>query len=221
MKTRFKYILILFAITFMTNISCSDYLIEDNKTGATEDVIYSTKSGLDGLVAASYSYLRGWYGKQGGLYLSEGGTDTWLTGYDNQEKILVDYSNISPEVATTMNPMFDQYWELLYTAINTCNTGIKYVQAAPVLVISESDKNTYLVIDATTGQNAIAQAKEFAQVTDLSGIILTKIEGTAKGGIVCAISSELNLPVVFLGVGEGIEDLQPFDAQAFAQSLFD
>ncbi|MGE5495512.1 MAG: signal recognition particle-docking protein FtsY [Burkholderiales bacterium] len=85
----------------------------------------------------------------------------------------------------------------------------------------EAEKRTYLVIDATTGQNAIAQAREFKQVADLSGIILTKIDGTAKGGIVCAISAELNLPVVFLGVGEGIEDLQPFDAEAFAANLLE
>lgn len=86
---------------------------------------------------------------------------------------------------------------------------------------TQAQKKTYLVVDATTGQNAVAQAKEFAQVTDLSGIILTKLDGTAKGGIVCAISAELKLPVVFVGVGEGIDDLQPFDAQAFASSLLE
>jgi fused signal recognition particle receptor len=80
-------------------------------------------------------------------------------------------------------------------------------------------RRTYLVLDATTGQNAISQAKEFSQVTELSGLILTKIDGTAKGGIVLAIKHELGLPVVFLGVGEGIDDLEPFDAEAFAKSL--
>ena len=80
-------------------------------------------------------------------------------------------------------------------------------------------RRTYLVLDATTGQNAITQAKEFSQVTELSGLILTKIDGTAKGGIVLAIKHELGLPVVFLGVGEGIDDLEPFDAEAFAKSL--
>lgn len=82
-------------------------------------------------------------------------------------------------------------------------------------------KRTYLVLDATTGQNAISQAREFAQVTDLSGLILTKIDGTAKGGIVCAICSDMQLPVVYLGVGEGMEDLQPFDPRAFAQSMIE
>ncbi len=86
---------------------------------------------------------------------------------------------------------------------------------------SEADKKTYLVVDATTGQNAVVQAREFGEVTDLSGVILTKLDGTAKGGIVCATSGELNLPVVFVGVGEALDDLQPFDALAFAQSLLE
>ena len=80
-------------------------------------------------------------------------------------------------------------------------------------------RRTYLVLDATTGQNAISQAKEFSQVTELSGLILTKIDGTAKGGIVLAIKHELGLPVVYLGVGEGMSDLEPFDAKAFAKGL--
>ena len=82
-------------------------------------------------------------------------------------------------------------------------------------------RHTYLVLDATTGQNAIAQAREFSQVTQLTGLILTKVDGTAKGGVICAICDELKLPVVFLGVGEGMEDLQPFDAEAFAANLLE
>ena len=143
MKTKLKYILIIFALITIANIACKDYLLEENKTGTTEDVIYSTRSGIDGLLAVSYSYLRGWYGKQAGIYLSEGGVDIWLTGYDNQEKGLVDYSSITPEVVTSMNPCFDQYWELLYTAINTCNLGIKNVEQISTNVLSESDKNIY------------------------------------------------------------------------------
>ena len=83
----------------------------------------------------------------------------------------------------------------------------------------EADKRTFLVVDATTGQNAVSQAREFAGVTDLSGVILTKLDGTAKGGIVCAISGELSLPLEYVGVGEAIEDLQPFDAGEFARGL--
>lgn len=76
-----------------------------------------------------------------------------------------------------------------------------------------------LVLDATTGQNAIAQAKVFGENAGLTGIILTKLDGTAKGGVVVAVKDELQLPVRFVGVGEGIDDLQPFDAEAFAQAL--
>lgn len=148
MKTKIKYISIIFALLTVANIACKDYLLEDNKTGASEDVIYSTKSGLDGLLASSYSYLRGWYGKEAAFGLSEGGTDTWLTAYDNRQKVLIDYNGITPEVATssreTMNACFDEFWELFYTAVNTCNTGIKNVEKVPSLILSESDKSAYI-----------------------------------------------------------------------------
>lgn len=84
-----------------------------------------------------------------------------------------------------------------------------------------SDREIFLVLDATTGQNAISQAKEFMKVADVSGIVLTKLDGTARGGVVLSIKNDLKLPVKFIGVGEGIDDLQPFSATAFASSLFD
>ncbi len=84
----------------------------------------------------------------------------------------------------------------------------------------EAEVRTLLVIDATTGQNGLVQAKEFQEVADLSGIILTKLDGTAKGGIALAIRSELNVPVLYIGVGEGIDDLQSFDADAFVDAIF-
>ena len=82
-------------------------------------------------------------------------------------------------------------------------------------------RETLVVLDATTGQNALNQAREFAQVTDLTGIVLTKMDGTAKGGIAIAIQSELGVPVKYIGVGEGIHDLQKFDADQFIDALFD
>lgn len=81
-------------------------------------------------------------------------------------------------------------------------------------------KEVYLVLDATTGQNALQQAKLFQEVTDITGVVLTKLDGTAKGGIVVAIKGELHIPVRYIGVGEGIRDLQKFDAAAFAGALF-
>ena len=82
-------------------------------------------------------------------------------------------------------------------------------------------RETLVVLDATTGQNALAQAREFADVADITGIILTKMDGTAKGGIAVAIHSELGIPVKYIGVGETIEDLQKFDSNQFVNALFD
>lgn len=82
-------------------------------------------------------------------------------------------------------------------------------------------RETLVVLDATTGQNALSQAKEFSEVTDITGIILTKMDGTAKGGIAVAIQSELGIPVKYIGVGESIEDLQKFDSEEFVNALFE
>lgn len=85
----------------------------------------------------------------------------------------------------------------------------------------DAHRENLIVLDGTTGQNALVQAKEFGSVTDLTGIVLTKLDGTAKGGIAVAIQSELKVPVKYVGVGEGIEDLQKFDADAFVNALFE
>lgn len=84
----------------------------------------------------------------------------------------------------------------------------------------EAEVRTLLVIDATTGQNGLQQAKEFSEVTDVTGIVLTKLDGTAKGGIAMAIRSELGLPVRYIGVGEGLDDMQPFDAKEYIEAIF-
>jgi len=83
----------------------------------------------------------------------------------------------------------------------------------------DSSRETLLVLDATTGQNGLIQAKQFGESAGITGIVLTKLDGTAKGGIVIAIAKELGVPVKFVGVGEGVNDLQPFDAHAFVEAL--
>ena len=79
---------------------------------------------------------------------------------------------------------------------------------------------TLLIIDATTGQNGISQAKSFQEITNITGIVLTKLDGTAKGGIVLAIKEEVNIPVKYIGLGETKEDLQPFDIEQYIYGLF-
>ena len=87
--------------------------------------------------------------------------------------------------------------------------------------LPDSARETLLVLDATTGQNAVSQAKLFSEAADITGIILTKLDGTAKGGIVISIAKEQNVPVKFVGVGEGIDDLQEFNSDDFAKAIFE
>lgn len=87
--------------------------------------------------------------------------------------------------------------------------------------LPDASRENLIVLDATTGQNAVSQAKLFSEVSDLTGIVLTKLDGTAKGGIVISIAKEQNLPVKFIGVGEGVDDLQLFSPEDFAKALFE
>ncbi len=87
--------------------------------------------------------------------------------------------------------------------------------------LPDADKEVLLVLDATTGQNAVNQAREFKNAAGITGIVLTKLDGTARGGVVLAIREDLDVPVKFIGVGEGVDDLQPFDPAAFVHGLFE
>ena len=87
--------------------------------------------------------------------------------------------------------------------------------------LPDAAKETLLVLDATTGQNAVLQAKEFKEASKITGLILTKLDGTAKGGIILSIKKELGIPVKFIGVGEKIDDMKPFDAEDFSKALFE
>ena len=87
-------------------------------------------------------------------------------------------------------------------------------------LIDGAPHETLLVIDATTGQNGISQAKQFKEITNITGIVLTKLDGTAKGGIVLAIKEEVNIPVKFMGLGEGMDDLKVFDIEKYIYGLF-
>jgi fused signal recognition particle receptor len=98
---------------------------------------------------------------------------------------------------------------------------LKKIKRVIAKLIPDAPHETYLVLDANNGQNAIHQARDFHEAVGLTGLIVTKLDGTARGGVVVGIVNEFDLPVRFIGVGEGVDDLRPFDPQAFAQSLFD
>jgi fused signal recognition particle receptor len=108
----------------------------------------------------------------------------------------------------------------LHTKINLMEE-LKKIKRVLQKLIPDAPHEILLVLDATTGQNAIQQAKQFGSAVGITGLVLTKLDGTAKGGVVIAISNELNIPVKFIGVGEKIDDLQPFDRVAFVDALFE
>ena len=107
----------------------------------------------------------------------------------------------------------------LHTKVNLMEE-LKKVRRVLAREIPGAPHETWLVLDATTGQNALSQARIFREAVDVSGIILTKLDGTARGGIVVAIGAELGLPVRFIGIGEGVDDLRPFAAGEFVAALF-
>jgi fused signal recognition particle receptor len=108
----------------------------------------------------------------------------------------------------------------LHTKVNLM-AELEKMRRTAVRVIPDAPHQVLLVLDATTGQNGLEQARKFTESSAVTGIILTKLDGTAKGGVVVAISRELNLPIRYVGVGEQIDDLLPFDPQTFVSSLFD
>lgn len=103
---------------------------------------------------------------------------------------------------------------------NNLMEELKKIRRVLTKVVDYAPNEVYLVVDGNTGQNAIIQAKEFSKYTDLTGLIVTKLDGTAKGGVIFQISSELQIPVKYVGVGEGIEDLQTFSPGEYVKALF-
>ncbi|MGZ8478560.1 MAG: signal recognition particle-docking protein FtsY [Candidatus Binatia bacterium] len=98
---------------------------------------------------------------------------------------------------------------------------LKKIRRVIIRELPDAPHETLLVLDATTGQNGLQQARVFKEATDISGIVLTKLDGTAKGGVIISIQEELGVPVEYIGVGEDVEDLQPFEAESFVQALFE
>ena len=146
MKNNFKIMIIAALLcSTLTFVSCSDFLTEDNKTGQTADVTYSTQSGINGLVAGCYSFARGFYGKEAGLGLGEGGTDLFYAGQDNKQRTLVQYTLTAASLdnaEVNNNPCLDHYWELFYCAVDACNNALKYIPECPA--IDNKLKSQYL-----------------------------------------------------------------------------
>ena len=176
-----------------------------------------SKNGLKVLIgsgdtfrAAANEQLEVW-GKRAGveIFSKESGSDSSSVAYEtllhakkqNTDVVLIDTAG------------------RLHTK-NNLMEELKKIRKVLTKVLDYAPNETWLVIDGNTGQNGIIQAKEFAKFTDLTGLIVTKLDGTAKGGIIFQIANELEIPVRYIGVGEGIDDLQSFDEKSFITALF-
>jgi fused signal recognition particle receptor len=131
----------------------------------------------------------------------------------------VTFDAIEAAIARGTDTVFVDTAGRLHTKVNLMEE-IKKIKRTIAKKIPEAPHEILLVLDATTGQNALTQAKMFNDALDITGLALTKLDGTAKGGIVISICQTLQIPLHFIGVGESIEDLQPFDPEKFAEALF-
>jgi len=138
---------------------------------------------------------------------------------DNADPAAVAYDGIEAAISRSADTVYVDTAGRLHTKVNLMEE-IKKIQRTLAKRLPEAPHEVLLVLDATTGQNALSQAKMFNEALGITGIALTKLDGTAKGGIVVSICSELNIPLKYIGVGEGVEDLQPFDPKQFVEALF-
>ena len=138
----------------------------------------------------------------------------------NADPAAVAYEAVSKAVSSEIDVLLVDTAGRLHNKINLMNelSKIKRVMAK---VVSSAPHEILLVLDGSTGQNAFEQAKQFSAATEITSLVVTKLDGSAKGGVVLGISDQFNIPVRFIGVGEGIEDLQPFDAQRFVDTFFE
>ncbi|HEY4800076.1 MAG TPA: signal recognition particle-docking protein FtsY, partial [Bacteroidia bacterium] len=137
----------------------------------------------------------------------------------NADPASVAFDSVKSAVAKNMDVAIIDTAGRLHNKTNLMNELSK-IRRVVQKVIPDAPHEVLLVLDASTGQNAVEQCRQFMEVTNVTGLVLTKLDGTAKGGVVISISDKFKIPVRLIGVGEGIDDLQVFDRQEFADSLF-
>jgi len=174
--------------------------------------------GRKGLIAAADTF-RAAAGEQLSEWASRAGVDI-IGGAEGADPASVIYDAVSAAKARNVDVLLCDTAGRLHNKKNLMEE-LKKIDRIIGKEFPDAHRENLVVLDGTTGQNALQQAKEFREVTNLTGIILTKLDGTAKGGIAVAIQSQLQIPVKYIGVGETIEDLQKFDADQFVDALFD
>ena len=160
--------------------------------------------------AAAADQLKIWGGRSGVDVVAHG---------EGADPAAVVYDGVQAAIARKADVLFIDTAGRLHNKSNLMNE-LEKIYRVIKKEIPEGPHETFLVLDATTGQNAITQAKAFAETAKVTGVVLTKLDGTAKGGVVIAIKEELGLPVKWIGVGEGIMDFRPFEPEKFVEALF-
>ena len=205
------------------------YLLEIDPTTDETKIVYRSQKpsdpfisvGIRGLTIVNDKLVASMIGDGGAYIVSSSNPSSGEDSFDiiaTQEDLL-DYPAYHYNDSIFGGAIWDmvEFNNKLYVTVVTGKSGNKQAFA---MFCGEENKETLLVLDGTTGQNAIVQAKQFMEACPIDGIILTKLDGTAKGGVVISIKQMLNIPVRYIGVGEGIDDLQEFDAESFAEALF-
>jgi len=146
-------------------------------------------------------------------------TDSLFIGKENVDPASIIYEGIEKAISENIDIVLIDTAGRLQNKVNLMNE-LEKINKVIGKHIENAPHETLLIIDATTGQNGISQAQSFKEITNITGIVLTKLDGTAKGGIVLAIKEEVSLPVKFIGLGEGLDDLKPFDIEKYIYGLF-
>ena len=171
------------------------------------------------VVLAAADTFRAAAGEQLGEWASRAGVDM-IGGQEGADPAAVIYDAVAAAKARKADVLLCDTAGRLHNKKNLMEE-LKKINRILEKEYPQAYRETLVVLDGTTGQNALSQARQFSQVAEITGIILTKLDGTAKGGIAVAIQSELGIPVKYIGVGESIDDLQKFDSQEFVNALFD
>ena len=189
------------------------------KTTTIGKLAYNYKTSGNNVVIAAADTFRAAANEQLEIWAQRAGVEI-IQQRHGADPAAVAYDALSAALARHTDVMIIDTAGRLHTKINLMEE-LKKIKRVLQKLAPDAPHEVLLVLDASTGQNAIQQAKQFTAAVGITGLVLTKLDGTAKGGVVLAISNELSIPVKFIGVGEKIDDLQPFDKKAFVDALFD
>jgi fused signal recognition particle receptor len=189
------------------------------KTTTIGKLAYNYKSSGKNVVIAAADTFRAAANEQLEIWAKRAGVEI-IQQRRGADPAAVAYDALGAAIARNADVMIIDTAGRLHTKVNLMEE-LKKIKRVLQKLLTDAPHEVLLVLDASTGQNAIQQAKQFTAAVGVTGIVLTKLDGTAKGGVVLAISNELNVPVRYIGVGEKIDDLQPFSKKAFVDALFE